>query len=438
MTTSTTSRPIPTVADLSPRDGLRALAHLRHGLSGILPILEHVHAQLGDIFQLTLPHFRPVVVASPALIRDILTTQRHQFLWRPEDDPVTRLLRRGILVTDGAEHDCLHAVIAPSSRRNHFLQRADAIIAATDRALDRWPSNGRILTLTEMRKIALLVFEEIYFSHTLSWEELNTLWTPILRALAYIGPGVWVVRGRAPNLPRAIQPLEAHLYALIARRRATPSPPDDLLTHLIQHLDDDDLVRDQMMTMLIAGHDTSTAHLAWTLWLLARHPDWLAEVVEDVRTVLGTEPPTPEKANALVRLDQTSKESIRLYPPIHVGNRFTAADITLGAYRIPAGTRVMVSIYLVHRHPAMWEAPHVFQPTRWQSDFRPQPFTYLPFGGGPRNCIGGAFAMLETRLILARILQRFDIEPTHQHVRPRMGATLEPHPDFYLTIRRRV
>ena len=154
-----------------------------------------------------------------------------------------------------------------------------------------------------------------------------------------------------------------------------------------------------MMTMLIAGHDTSTALLAWTLYLLGAHPDWMDRVQSEIRETLGSSPPTPENTRSLTALDQVIKESLRLYPPIHVGNRFTARDVDLMGYTVPAGTRLMYSIYLVQRHPDFWDDPAEFRPERFDSGYqtRVAPFTYLPFGGGPRNCIGGAFAQLESR-----------------------------------------
>jgi cytochrome P450 len=111
--------------------------------------------------------------------------------------------------------------------------------------------------------------------------------------------------------------------------------------------------------------------------------------------------------------------------------------VVLGGYHLPAGTHVMVSIYLVQRHPRFWERPQAFRPERWGGGFSPAPFSYIPFGGGPRNCIGGSFATFEARLVLARILQRFDLLPTDQQLRPHMGPSLEPDREVWLEVRRR-
>jgi len=416
----------PTTLQLRPQTGLLALKAMRRGFGGILPVLEIVRRELGDVFQLILPGFSPVFVAQPEAIRQVLVEQRDAFLWRWPDDPVTRLLRRGLLVTDGEDHRALRAIMDPSSHRQHFAPRSAYIWQECDRVLDQWQSGHTYDMLVEMRKLALLIFERVYFSHDLL-PELDTIWQPMLRVLDYIGPGWWVLF-RANTPPRERHILDEHLYALIRQRRAKPNPPDDLLTHLVQRLDDDELVRDQMLTMLIAGHDTSTAHLAWTLYLLGKYSHWLDQAQNEVREKLGAHPPVPENIAGLRILDQVIKESLRLYPPIHVGSRLAIQDVELGGFRLPAGTRVMISYYLVQRHPGYWQAPDSFQPQRWVEGFRPMPFTYLPFGGGPRNCIGGSFAQLEARLVLARLLQRFRFSLRSHSVSTHMGATLEPRP----------
>jgi cytochrome P450 len=132
------------------------------------------------------------------------------------------------------------------------------------------------------------------------------------------------------------------------------------------------------------------------------------------------------------------KETLRLYPPIHVGNRIVAQDVNIMGYELAAGTRTMVSIYLSHRDERYWHDPDKFLPDRFDRDEqRPPAFTYIPFGGGPRNCIGASFAQVEAKAVLARILQQFTLKDTGQEVRPHMGATLEPRPGVFTRVVRR-
>jgi cytochrome P450 len=189
--------------------------------------------------------------------------------------------------------------------------------------------------------------------------------------------------------------------------------------------------------MLIAGHDTSTALLAWVLFLLGSHSEVMAQVKSEVDEVLGGEPPQEHHLHRLSLLDGVIKETLRLYPPIHVGNRRALAGATVQGYGIPEGLRVMASIYLTHRDGDVWAEPEKFCPHRFGAEEkgkRPS-FSYIPFGGGPRNCIGAAFAQVEAKVVLARILQQVDMELLKKDVRLHMGATLEPRPGVLMGVK---
>ena len=224
----------------------------------------------------------------------------------------------------------------------------------------------------------------------------------------------WIVDGLAarprPGYKRSLQQLDAYLYQIIAARRKAADDGDDLLGLLVNTPGmSDDLIRDQILTLLIAGHDTSTALLAWTLYLLGRHPNVAQRVRAEVDTVVGDGVPTLEGVARMNYLDQVINETMRLYPPIHIGNRIAATDLSFKGYQIPVGTRVVYSIYLTHRHRAYWPNPEQFEPDRFSAEENRKrvPYTYLPFGGGPRNCIGAAFAQVEAKVVLSRITPAF-------------------------------
>jgi cytochrome P450 len=200
---------------------------------------------------------------------------------------------------------------------------------------------------------------------------------------------------------------------------------------------DDDLIRDQLLTMLIAGHDTSTALLAWTLYLLGSHPHDLHRAQDEVNANLSIEPPAPKTVGQLEFLGRVIKESLRLYPPIHLGSRVAANDMEYQGFHIPVGERVIYSIYLTQRHKAYWPDPHRFDPERYISGARPVPYAWLGFGGGPRNCIGAGFGLVEAKVVLARLLQNFNLTLVEPHVHPHMGATLEPRPGVRMRVRHR-
>ncbi len=427
---------IPTPGPAASR--LAARAFMRDG--HILSALEALHDALGDVFQLPLPGFQAVMMVGPEANKFVLTESRDTFLWRAEGDPVTRLLRQGILVTDGAQHDALRQVITPALHRSLFERFVHAMWWNTDRVTSQWRQGSRIDLLEEMRRIALLILTDTLFSDDFN-PRLGPLWQDILRVIRYISPGPWLIWPTIPRLgyQQAIHRLDGYLYRLIAARRAQPEQGSDLLGGLIASGMSDGLIRDQLLTMFIAGHDTSTALLAWSLYLLMTHPDSLARAQAEIDAIVGKQPPAYTHVRQLSYLDRVIKETLRLYPPIHLGSRITATDVVFQDIPIPSGTRVLYSLYLTHRDKKYWTEPATFDPDRFspeRASFHP-PYTFLPFGGGPRNCIGAAFAQVEAKIVLARLLQRHEFRYVGGRARPRMRATLEPCPGVFVEARRR-
>ncbi len=429
-------KPLP-VAE--PETGLTVLKELAKRRS-FLAALEVMQAEVGDAFQITLPSFEPAVFSGPTFNRCVLVDQRHDFLWRPEGDPVTRLLRHGLLVEDGEEHDALRSLMEPATIRPAVIGHVDDMVRYTDIILDEWQDESTVDMLVEMRRVALLILMGTLFGTDFA-PEMDRLWKPILRAIKYISPGLWIIW---PNIPRPgykgpLRELDEYLYSLIRQRREHGPGAEDLLDRLIGGGLNDDLIRDQMLTMLIAGHDTSTALLSWTLYLLGSHPEVMALARDEVDEVLGGQAPAVEDVAQLRYLDQIIKEALRLYPPIHVGNRMTPNDLQVEGYKVPANTRVMYSIYLTHRDKKHWPDPLQFNPGRFDRTLRHgrPALAYVPFGGGPRNCIGATFAQVEAKVVLARILQRIELQLQDHNIRPYMGATLEPRPGVKMRLRQR-
>jgi cytochrome P450 len=187
--------------------------------------------------------------------------------------------------------------------------------------------------------------------------------------------------------------------------------------------------------MVIAGHDTVTAALSWALYLLGKHPSVLEQAQAEVDAVMGHEPPTMQHITNLRYLDCVINEALRLYPPAHVGSRIAAVDLDFQDYRIPVGTRVMYSIYLTQRMKEHWPDPARFNPDRFlpENGHLRAPYTFLPFGGGARTCIGLAYAQVETKVVLARLLQTHNFRLMREKFHLHMGATIEPRPGVIMT-----
>ncbi len=416
--------------------GWQALQELFRARSLLGP-LTVLYRRIGRIFQIPLSAFHPYVVGGPEANRKILVSERSKLLWR-NPDPVTDVLRRGVLITDGEEHEHFRRLMEPHLHPSVLPNYAETMVAETDWVASLWQDGQVVDMLVEGRKIALLIILRSLFGVD-AWDDLPRIWAPVLKTIEYISPGPWILWRRIPrpSFRKQLKTLDDYLHGIVHARRAG-IPQQDLLQHLIDAGLDDDRIRDQMLTMLIAGHDTSTSLLAWTFFLLGSHPEIYRQLMLDVRTALGTQPPGASPAWQPPLLDQVIKESLRLYPPIHIGNRIVVEDMEFYGQRVPAGERLFYSIYLTHRDPAYWQSPDDFCPERFVHGRKTPPFAYVPFGGGPRACIGAAFGHAEARLVLGRLLQCFDFELVERNVHAHMGATLEPRPGVRMRVRRRL
>ena len=406
---------------ISGQIGRAALSALLREGSPLGP-LKVMAKHVGNFFQIPLPGFRPFVVFGPEANRKVLVTERNKVLWR-NTDPVTELLRRGLLVTDGAEHDHYRERMEPPLHPSRLPGYTQMMIEQTDRVSSTWKDGEVVDMLVEGRKIALLIIMQTLFTRDV-WNDLARLWDPILKAIKFISPGAWILWRKIPRpgYRKALKELDDYLYRIIADRRMG-SFEQDLLQHLVDAGLTDHVIRDQMLTMLIAGHDTSTALLAWTFALLGQHPAVHRRLQEEVGSM--------EKSPLL---DQVIKESLRLYPPIHIGNRRVVEQMEFPDGTVPAGARMFYSIYLTHRDPAIWQNAEEFCPERFARGRKTLPYSYVPFGGGPRSCIGAAFGQAEARTVLARLLQTHTFEFTNHRIHAHMGATLEPRPGVRMRV----
>src|SRR5919199_3768480 len=206
--------------------------------------------------------------------------------------------------------------------------------------------------------------------------------------------------------------LEDAMLALIARKRATAADQSDVLATLIQARDEDGTgmtdmeLLGQTTTLLVAGHETSSNALSWTLFLLAQHPDVYAALVDEIEGTLHGTAPRVEQLRELPLLERVVKESMRLLPPATLQSRISTGPFALGPYDLPQGAIVTLSQYLTHRLPELYPDPLKFRPERW-TRIDPSVYEYMPFGAGPRMCIGASFAMMEIKLVLAMLLQRY-------------------------------
>lgn len=240
--------------------------------------------------------------------------------------------------------------------------------------------------------------------------------------------------------------VDSFIYGVIDQRKQQPGNERDDLLGMLQQAEDEDTgermsdkqLRDECVTLFGAGHETTAVSMAWTLHLLAQHPDVLARLQTESRSVLGdARTPAPDAFRALPYAMQVVQESLRLYPPAWIMSRLALADDPIGSYTIPAGATALVSPYLLHRDPANWPDPDRFDPERFapgaaDSSGR-HSYAYLPFGGGPRLCIGNQFALMEMQILLAMLVRTFAVRPVpNQRVETHPLITLRPQKPIHI------
>jgi cytochrome P450 len=301
-----------------------------------------------------------------------------------------------------------------------------------------------------MMRLALEIVGQALFSidlrrdaQALTHATLTALDHIVYRSSHFLALPDGVPTPRNRRFRAALRSLDQAVYALIDQRRRDVDPPDDLLTLLLTARDEETdatlterQVRDEIMTMLIAGHETVASALTWCWFLLSQHPEVAQAAQAEIGAVLGDRPPTVDDLPQLGWPARIFSETLRLYPPAWLITRQAQAADELAGQPVPAGSLIIISPYVVHRHPGCWEQPENFDPGRFAPDRVDaiERFAYIPFGGGPRLCIGDRFATLEAQLIIAQVLQRYQLELAPGHpvelaplvtLRPKQGLLME-------------
>jgi cytochrome P450 len=353
------------------------------------------------------------------------------------DDSAAARISNGLLAMNGDRHRQQRRLMLPSFHRQQVHGYRDAMVEQIERVLARWrPGETRDMA-HEMQELTLGVALKTLFSlettpealtlGELFKQSLEISFSPLEMALPLELPGTGRYR-----LLRLAERIEALVRGLIAQRRALGDGSQDVLATLIaardedgQALTDDELIG-QTYTLFAAGHETSSNALAWALFFLEQHPQLLADLHDELAGALGGAAPSLEQLGRLPLLDRVVKETLRLMPPASVLVRRSTEPFQLGGFALPAGALIFLSPFITHRLPEQWEAPQRFVPERWER-IDPSIYSYLPFGAGPRMCIGTSFALMEIKLALALIVQRFRLAlPAGARVEPELRLTLRP------------
>ena len=367
-----------------------------------------------------------VWVTSPGLVKAVLLDERDKFRKITQIRLLGPLLGKGILTSEGADWKWQRQASAPMFRPQELAGFVPAFVRAADAALARWRASPPDAVHAIDDDMTRVTFDVIAATLLPSADEpfADTVHHSV-RALQRFG--AWGILYASMGLPqwfpypgmaanaRAVKRLRSTVMAMVRARRDDSDPPDDLMRRLIASRDpetgramDDEQLVDNLLTFYLAGHDTTAKALTWTLYLLARSPEWTAQLEREIEEVTGGAAIRAEHVGKLPLVQSVIRESMRLYPPVPMMSRQAVADAHIDGHFIRAGTSVLLPIYAIHRHARRWEHPDEFDPARFSPERETAlaRYQYMPFGAGPRVCIGMPFAMIEATVILATLVRQ--------------------------------
>lgn len=437
-------RTLKTTFPLTPQSTLGALmAIVRNPLDALPPSIFTEPL----VFSKTAGDLK-VYLADPGLIHEALVKNAGAL---GKGDQVMRALGpalgQGLLTADGAHWKWQRQSVAGAFRHDKLLELQPTMIAAAQRTRDRWigMSDGSIDVGHEMMRTTFDIIVETMMSggHGIEVARVEKGISDFLKptgwtfALGLLRAPEWIPYPGRSKAKAAVEFLRASLLSVIEERRKHPGERHDLVNMLLSASDPDSgrtmsdgEIVDNLITFITAGHETTALGLAWTFDLVARHPDVEARVLAEIDAVTGGAPVNTEHVSQLMYTRQVFSEAMRLYPPAPIITRTALQDFQLGEYLIPAGTVLIVPIYAVHHHKSLWSDPEVFNPDRFAPEAAKtrHRYAFMPFGAGPRVCIGNAFAVMEAIAILAVLLQKMRLAATGTHpAKPIMKVTLRPN-----------
>ncbi len=368
------------------------------------------------------------VVNDPEYARIVLHERSKGFVKSRQYEVLKHLTGNGLITAEGAEWTRQRRTVMPAMRKKMVDGFATAMVAQTEAALEGWAELESVNAASEMVKIALHIVGATVLSTSCDLADTK-MGRAFYSTVAHIGfmqrnplqPPLWVPTPGNVRFNRGRKVIESFVLEVIRERRSLRSPPDDLLTLLMSAKDeetgealDDQQLLEQVLTFFLTAFETTATTLTWIWWALGTHEEIERKLLRELDQQLGTRAPTAADARRLPYLSQIMKEVLRLFPPAWALGRSPVCDEAIGPYVIPAGADVLISPYIIHRLPSEWSDPERFDPDRFLPDAERarHPYAYIPFGGGPRTCIGDHFAALEVVSVVSTIARKYRLEPT--------------------------
>jgi cytochrome P450 len=420
-----------------------------------LAFFSNLAQQYGDLAYMRMAGEHLFLASNPAVIKDVLVTHNQNFHKSRGLERIKILLGEGLLTSEDAFHLRQRRLMQPAFHRERIAAYASTMVAYADRVRRGWTPGTTLDIAREMSRLTLLIVGKTLFDAEVESQArdvgeamsglMDSFWTlmlPFGETLQRL-PIPHVRRGR-----KARERLDAIIYGMIRERRANLGDRGDLLSMLLLAQDDEDKgsgmtdrqIRDEAMTIFLAGHETTANALTWTWYLLSQSPEVERRLHEEIDRVLEGRLPGVADVDRLPYTTRIVTESMRLYPPAWLVGRRAVNEYSIGPYYVPPRSIIIMSQWIVQHDPRHYADPDRFEPDRWTPEFKaalPR-FAYFPFGGGPRQCIGESFAWMELVLLVATLAQqwRFELVPGHPIV-PQAAVTLRPKHGMRMVVRRR-
>ena len=411
--------------------------------------------EYGDVVKLRYLHVPICLLMHPRDIEYVLVTNPSNFTKSADYRALARVLGNGLLTNEGKSWQRQRGLIQPAFRRENILSYAPVMTRAVSNLLGSWTSGESRNVHEDMMAVTLQIVAQCLFG-----AEVTSVAERVGKAMQVVTDRFIAEASQALLLPfdlpnflaparrNAVRDLNKIINGIIRERRTSNQPRGDLLDTLLQVRDSDGQpmsdaqLRDEVMTLFLAGHETTAIALSWTCFLLAENPQIEGKLIEELRTVLGEREPTADHLPRLRYTEMIIKESMRLYPAVWGIGRRAVSGCEIGGYRVSAGTNIFIFQSLTQRDSRFFSNPDAFDPERWREDpvrlGKIPRFAYFPFGGGPRVCVGASFAMLEATLLLAMIQQKFQLRLVPGHpIEPIASVTLRPKHGIRVTVHRR-
>ncbi|GAB7092390.1 cytochrome P450 [Halorubrum luteum] len=421
----------------------------------------------GDVVRFDLGPRETYMLTNPGDIQRVLVKDAERYR-KPSfgDDAIRTLLGDGLLMSEGEVWERQRSLANPAFHPQRIGALAGPMVEHTAGQIDGWEDGDVVDVQLEIARLTVRIIVSAMFGADATEKEIRTVQENLEPLGARFEPDPrrflipnWVPTRENRAFDDAIETLEDVIDGIVSRRRGSerdpaadlagsdgvtvrgpPGDPDadvpmDLLSVLLRARDRGEQteknLRDELVTMLLAGHDTTALTLTYTFYLLANHPDARDRVEQEADAATADGQPTTEDVREMTATERVLDEAMRLYPPVYTMFREPKLDVKLGGYRIPEGAALMLPQWVIHRSPRWYDDPETFDPKRWRSErrrSRPR-FAFFPFGGGPRHCIGKSFSLLEAKIILACVCSAYRLEYEGPEISLRGSLTMHPdHP----------